>query len=217
VHARPLLVLLTAGLVLGLVVVVQGAQFAGPGNHAGYEPDQPVAFSHALHAGDLQIACLYCHSGAERSRHAGVPSDAVCMNCHRFVAAPLTALREEEERAKAAGEKPRALVSSEIAKLYAAQGLDEAGKPVEGRAPVPIRWTRVHDLPDHAFFDHRSHVGAGVACETCHGPVDTMTRVRQHADLSMGWCVNCHRTANATGLPGGGLAAAGTDCTTCHR
>jgi hypothetical protein len=144
----------------------------------------------------------------------------VCLNCHKFVAAPLAMVREEEERAKAenpASPKPRSVTSPEIAKLYDALGLDGEGKAVPGKAPSPIRWTRVHDLPDHAFFDHRAHVGAGVACETCHGPVDGMDRVRQHADLSMGWCVNCHRAANANGLPDGRPAAASTDCTTCHR
>jgi hypothetical protein len=220
VRASPFLVLAVVVLVLALVVVAQGADLALPGNHAGYEPDQPVAFSHALHARDLAIDCLYCHSGAERSRHAGIPSDAVCMNCHRFVAAPLAMVREEEARAKAAdpaAPKPRAVVSPEIAKLYEAAGLDGQGKPVPGKEPTPLRWVRVHDLPDHAFFDHRPHVNAGVACATCHGPVDAMDRVRQHADLSMGWCVNCHRAANASGLPSGGPAAASTDCTTCHR
>jgi hypothetical protein len=219
VFARPLPVLAVAVLVLAGVVAVQGADLALPGNHVGYEPDQPVAFSHALHARDLAIDCLYCHSGAERSRHAGIPSDAVCMNCHRFVAAPLAAVREQEALAKALDpEAPAPLVvSAEIAKLYEAAAWDARGRPLEGGTPSPLRWVRVHDLPDHAFFDHRSHVAAGVACVSCHGPVDTMDRMRQHADLSMGWCVNCHRAANATGLPSGKPAAAPTDCTACHR
>jgi hypothetical protein len=215
-RTRTLALVAAVGVLLGGVVVIQGADLPLPGNHVGYEPVQPVAFSHPLHAGQLEIACLYCHSGAERSRHAGLPADAVCMNCHRVVAAPLAATQEEALLAKIEKRPPRPVVSPEIAKLYRAQGLDDVGQPVPGATPTPLRWVRVHNLPDFAFFDHRSHLSAGVACETCHGPVDTMARVRQFADLSMGWCVNCHRQANATGLPGGRPARASTDCTTCH-
>ncbi|MBL9087944.1 MAG: hypothetical protein JNM10_12475 [Planctomycetia bacterium] len=213
---RTLSIVAVVGALLGGAVVIQGADLPLPGNHIGYEPVQPIAFSHPLHAGQLEIPCLYCHSAAERSRHAGLPSDAVCMNCHRAVGATLSAVQEEAERAKAARRQPLPVVSSEIAKLYRAQGLDDTGQPVPGARVTPIRWVRVHNLPDFAYFDHRSHVAVGVACETCHGPVDTMARVRQHADLTMGWCVNCHRRANATGLPGGRPARASTDCSTCH-
>lgn len=213
---RALLVVASVAAVLGGVVVLQAADIPLPGNQVGYEPEQPLQFSHPLHAGQLQIQCLYCHSAAERSRHAGIPADSVCMNCHRFVAATLAAVREEDAAAKQEGRPVRPVVSPEVAKVYRAQAVDDAGNPVPDAAPVPIRWVRVHNLPDFVYFDHRSHVTAGVSCETCHGPVDTMARVRQFADLSMGWCVNCHRQANATGLPSGRPANAPVDCTTCH-
>ncbi len=234
-NARTAWTLVTVVAVLALVVAVQGADLPMAGNQIGYEPDQPVRFSHQVHAGDLQIQCLYCHSAAERSRHAGIPSEQVCMNCHRYVPATLAAIREKEEvaaketerrkeEAKAKGlpappaVQPEFVVSPEIAKVYRALGLDDHAQPVAGATPQPIRWVRVHDLPDFAMFDHRSHVTVGVACETCHGPVDTMSRIRQFADLTMGWCVNCHRL-NAgkvlrTDRP---PVAPPTDCTTCHQ
>jgi len=166
-----------------------------PGDHSGYAPDQPIAYSHRLHAGELGIACLYCHSGAERSRHAGIPSASLCMNCHTSVSAPVLEVRAEDARATAAGRPPARIVSPELAKLY--RSIDDRD---------PIRWTKVHHLPDFAFFDHRSHVTAGVSCQRCHGPVETMERMRQQSTLTMGWCVDCHRTERAT-----------LDCSACHR
>ncbi len=205
-----------------------------PGNQKGYEPTQPIAFSHRLHAGELQIACLYCHAGAERSRHAGIPAAGTCMNCHSFVTAPLGAVRAEDELAKKGNRAPRRVVSLEIRKLYTALGLNDDRQPDPAKTPKPIEWMRVHTLPDFVYFDHRPHVNAGVACQSCHGPVESMERVRQVEDLSMGWCVNCHRSVNATGIDGKGdftsapaPAARGplpashrvygpTDCSTCH-
>ena len=205
-----------------------------PGNQIGYEPPQPIAFSHRLHAGELQVSCVYCHSGAERSRHAGIPAANVCMNCHRFVTAPIGAVRAEDEAAKKQNRAPRRVVSPEIQKIYDALALGPDLKRDITRAPAPIRWTRIHSLPDFVYFDHRPHVNAGVACQACHGPVETMERVRQAQDLSMGWCVNCHRGVGRTGIDGNGNfnslpapAAAGpkpvthrvyapTDCQTCH-
>jgi len=176
---------------------------------------QPIAFSHRVHAGDLQMACLYCHSGAERSRRAGIPPANVCMNCHKFVTAPPGAVRAEDERAQQEKRKPRRVVSPELAKLYAALALDDRGERDPARMPTPVAWMKVHNLPDFAYFDHRSHVRAGVMCQTCHGPVETMERVRQVATLSMGWCVNCHRTSTAQGVAGRPVNAS-TDCVTCH-
>lgn len=210
-------VLLAALLLLVLVVAVQGAVVALPGNHKGYAPPQPIAFSHALHAGDLRIDCAYCHLGLERSRHAGLPPTQVCLNCHAFVPAPLAQVRAEEARAAAAGAPPRPVVSPEIAKIYRALGLDDQAKPVPGAVPQNVPWVRVHNLPDFAWFDHRPHVAAGVACAVCHGPVETMDRVRQESDLSMGWCVNCHRDANRQGLADGRPARAPLDCSACHH
>ncbi len=205
---------LTLAVALALSLFVLAPQLLAlrlPGNNQGYEPPQPIAFSHLLHAGELQVQCLYCHSGAEKSRHAGIPSANVCMNCHRFVTAPLGALRAEDETAARENRKPRRLVSPELQKLYDALALDEAMQPAPGKATHPIVWTAVHRLPDFVYFDHRPHVVAGIACQTCHGPVETMTRVRQERPLTMGWCVNCHRESGGAGTP-----AASIDCSTCH-
>jgi len=205
-----------------------------PGNQLGYEPTQPIAFSHRLHAGELQVQCLYCHSGADKSRHAGIPAAGTCMNCHRFVAAPMGAVRAEDELAKKENRAPRRIVSPEIQKIYDALALNDKLQPDAAKKPVPIAWIKVHNLPDFVYFDHRPHVNAGVTCQSCHGPVETMERVRQVQDLSMGWCVNCHRGVDRAGLDGKGNytslpapAAAGptpvtrrvyasTDCQTCH-
>lgn len=221
---RTRVVVIAVLAVLGTTVIVQSANPPLPGNQIGYEPDQPVLFSHLVHAGDLRIPCLYCHGAAEKSRHAGVPSGDLCMGCHQFVTAPVGAVLEaekaEDERAKAEGREPKPvrLVSTELAKLYRAMGLDDQLKPVAGLAPEPLSWVRVHNLPDHVYFDHRAHVGAGIDCATCHGPVEGMLRVRQFADLSMGWCVNCHRQSVAAGtLPNGRPSEAATDCFTCHH
>lgn len=167
-----------------------------PGNHAGFEPVQPIAFSHRLHAGELNIACIYCHSGAEVSRHAGTPAASTCMNCHRFVTAPRSMVRAEEELAKREKRKPRPVTSPELNKIYYALKTNQ-----------PIVWTRIHETPAFVYFSHSAHVNAGVQCQTCHGPVETMERVRQIESLNMGWCLACHRT-NAR--------HPSTDCSTCH-
>jgi hypothetical protein len=198
-------------IVLGLAVVFsslllisRAAVFHLPSNQQGYEPVQPMAYSHRLHAGELQIQCQYCHFGADKCRHAGIPAASVCMNCHKFVTAPLGAVRAEDELAEKEKRPPRPVVSAELRKLYDAVNGGE-----------PIAWNRIHSLPDFVYFDHRAHVNAGVACQQCHGPVETMERVRQVSDLSMGWCVNCHREANRTGV-GGRHVNASTNCSTCH-
>jgi hypothetical protein len=148
--------------------------------------------------------CLYCHSNADKSRHAGIPAASVCMNCHRQVTALFGAVRAEDDLAANEKRKPREVVSDELKKLIATV-----------RDAAPIAWVRVHELPDFVYFDHRSHVGAGVACQHCHGPVETMERVRQVSDLSMGWCVNCHREANRKGVNGRQVHAS-IDCSACH-
>lgn len=186
-----------------------------PGNQQDYEPAQPIAYSHRLHAGELQIQCLYCHFGAEKSRHAGIPPASVCMNCHRFVTASLGAVRAEDELAAKEKRSPQAIVSPELQKLYDALALDAKMQRPPAATLKPIAWIQIHKLPDYVHFDHRAHVNSGVACQDCHGPVETMERVRQVSDLSMGWCVNCHRTANRTGV-GGRQVHATIDCSACH-
>jgi hypothetical protein len=206
-------VVLAACLVLSLATLVAALRL--PGDNQGYEPDQPLAYSHQLHAGTLQIACLYCHSSADKSRHAGIPSMNVCMNCHTGVTASTAAIKQEEDAAAQQQRPSRPVVSAELRKLYDAMGLDEALAPVPGRAPKPIAWKRIHKLPDFVYFDHRAHVTASVRCQDCHGPVETMARLRQYETLSMGWCVNCHRHVNETGIAGQPVHAS-IDCVTCH-
>ena len=149
---------------------------ASIGIQQNYQPDQPIAFSHKLHAGEMQIACIYCHSGAEKSKTAGVPSANVCMNCHKGI-----------KEGKTTG-------TTEIAKIYAALDYDPATQTY-GTNQKPIEWTRVHNLPDFAYFNHSQHVKVGgVKCQTCHGEVqDEMTVAKQFAPLTMGWCIDCHR------------------------
>jgi hypothetical protein len=133
---------------------------------AGYEPDQPIAYSHRLHAGTLRIDCAYCHWNVERSDHAAVPSLSVCMNCHAHV--------------KPKDAKGR--VKRNVALLLDAW---------EGR--LPVRWQKVHVVADFVFFSHRRHVAAGLQCRTCHGAVETMERMRTANAPVMGWCLECHR------------------------
>ncbi|HEU0140249.1 MAG TPA: cytochrome c3 family protein [Bryobacteraceae bacterium] len=214
--ARIVTLVLLIGLAYTLMLLGwRTSSFHLPENQQDYEPVQPIAYSHRLHAGELQIACQYCHFGAEKSRHAGIPAASVCMNCHRFVTAPLGALREEDELAKSEKRPPRAIVSAELQKLYDALALNAKMERDPAKQTQPIAWTKVHHLPDFVYFDHRPHVNAGVTCQECHGPVETMERVRQVPDLSMGWCVNCHRNANRTGVAGKPVQAS-IDCSACH-
>jgi len=155
-------------LYLGLMVV---------NVETGYQPTQPIKFSHEIHAGTNQIDCNYCHSGARKSKHSNIPSANVCMNCHMYI----------QEGPKYGTE--------EIGKIYAAIGFDpESGSYIEGYEEKPIKWVRIHKLPDLAYFNHAQHVTAGnVECQTCHGPIQEMEEVYQYSPLTMGWCINCHR------------------------
>jgi hypothetical protein len=189
--------------------------FRWPGNNQGYEPAQPIAFSHRLHAGELGISCIYCHNGVEKSKHAGMPSASLCLNCHKSVRSPLAAQQVEDELAKQQGRPAEKLFSAKLKKLYEAEALDENAKAIPGKMKTPIAWVQVHKLPAFACFDHRAHVTAGVACQKCHGPVETMEKMKQVEHMSMGWCVNCHREADKTGI-GGKMVHPSTDCAACH-
>lgn len=214
--SRILTIVLLVGLAFALLALTPRLiQSRLPGDQEGYEPVQPIAFSHRLHAGEMQIACVYCHSGAEHSPRAGIPAASVCMNCHRTVTAPLADVRAEDEAAKKENRKPRPVIAPELHKLYDALGLDETLRRDPTKTPRPIAWVRVYNLPDYSCFDHRAHVGAGVTCQSCHGPVESMERVRQVGNLSMGWCVNCHREAGVKGVAGKKVNPS-TDCATCH-
>ena len=144
------------------------------GVQQGYMPTQPIAYSHELHAGQYEIDCNYCHTGVRKSKSANIPSANICMNCH-------VAIKTE---------------SKEIQKIYAAIDYDpETGE--YGEDIQPIEWVRVHNLPDLAYFNHSQHVKvAGLECETCHGPIKEMEVVYQYSNLTMGWCINCHRETN---------------------
>lgn len=209
------IVLSVAVLFAALTLVPRVIAMRLPGNNAGFEPVQPIEFSHRLHAGELNINCEYCHSGAERSRHAGIPAASTCMNCHRFITAKRSLVRGEEELARREHRKPRPVVAPELQKLYAALALNPKMQRDWSRPTQPIRWARVHQLPDFVYFDHRPHVAAGLQCQQCHGPVDTMERVRQDQSLSMGWCVNCHRSRNGVLVKGVAVKAT-SDCSACH-
>jgi len=167
-------------MVLGFVVFIMA--FLGGwywlkdvGVYDGYAPEQPIKFSHKLHAGENKIACQYCHSGVEKSRHANIPSANVCMNCHKYIQQGPTYGKEE------------------IGKIYAALDYNPQNGTY-GPNPKPIKWVRVHNLPDLSYFNHSQHVKVGgVECQTCHGPIQEMEVVKQQSQLTMGWCINCHR------------------------
>lgn len=213
----------------GVVLVLGGAAVLGeanarlPGNRLGYQPPQPIRYSHRMHAGEMAMDCRYCHFAAETGRRAGVPPAQVCMNCHTQVTAGFDALRAERSAALAEKRDPRRIVSERLRPLYDALALDADGKRDPAKSPQPIRWVRIHDLPDYVAFDHSVHVARGVACQTCHGPVEAMEVVRQESSLAMGWCVECHRANARTGGVAVPPVAArapdhvSTDCAACHH
>jgi hypothetical protein len=169
-------------LVLLAALVMAGAAswFLNAFDDRGYAPAQPIPFSHRQHAGDLKLDCRFCHFNAERGKHAGVPPMSVCMSCHGVIASDKPAIRQLADIAATGS-------------YTAADGsLREGGV---------VHWNRVHKLPDHVYFDHSAHVAANVACQTCHGPVEKMVVMRQHSDLTMRWCLDCHRRSNYVGGP----------------
>jgi predicted CXXCH cytochrome family protein len=165
-----------AALMLGVALVglVLG-YWANAAFVPGTTPEQPIEFSHRIHAGDFQIPCLYCHSNARRSSVAGVPSVSKCVGCHDVVAPDRPLIRE-------------------VRRYF------------DNQEPIP--WVKVHDLPDFVHFTHKRHVLAGVECQTCHGPVETMDRVTRLAPTKMGLCLECHQQQGVEH---------GLDCWTCHK
>lgn len=162
--------------------------FMQVGVDQGYAPIQPIHYSHKIHAGDNQIECKYCHSSARVSKTSGIPSLNVCMNCHKSIS--------EVADATATPDHSKEFYDGEIQKLYDAVGWDASAQAYTGKTK-PVKWVRIHNLPDFAYFNHSQHVSvAGVECQTCHGPVEEMEIMYQHAPLTMGWCINCHRETN---------------------
>ncbi len=214
---RILTIALSIGLVLASASLVLGiASWRLPDIERVYSPTQPINYSHRLHAGELQIDCRFCHTGAEQGRYAGIPSSDVCMKCHQVVTSSFDVFQDEQKRADEEKRKPRQVISPELKILYDWMGVDDNRQPRKDKSPHPIPWVRIHDLPDYVSFDHRAHVSAGVTCQRCHGPVESMERVRQAETLSMGWCVNCHREATQKGIDGH-LVNASTNCSVCHH
>ena len=150
-----------------------------------YAPIQPIHYSHRIHAGSNGIDCKYCHSSARVSKHAGIPSLNVCMNCHKSIA--------EVSDTTATPEYSKAFYDGEIKKLYNAVGWDQDNQKYTGKTS-PVKWVRIHNLPDFAYFNHSQHVTvAGIECQKCHGPVQEYEIQKQFAPLTMGWCIKCHR------------------------
>ncbi|MDT7829464.1 cytochrome c3 family protein [Pricia sp. S334] len=153
----------------------------------GYEPIQPIHFSHRIHAGEDKVDCKFCHSSARVSKHSGIPSLNVCMNCHKSI-------YEVSEETLAVGKEEYGVdYNEEIKKLYAAVGWDDENQQYTGETQ-PVEWVRIHNLPDLVYFNHSQHVSvAGIQCQECHGPVEEMEIMYQYSPLTMGWCIECHR------------------------
>lgn len=150
----------------------------------GYEPVQPIHFSHRIHAGENDIDCQYCHATSRVSKTSGVPSTNTCMNCHQAI--------DEVDEETATDEHSKDFYDKEIGKLYDAAGWDPDQHKYTGETE-PIKWVRIHNLPDFAYYNHSQHVEvAQVDCQKCHGEVEDMEVMHQNEKLTMGWCIECH-------------------------
>ena len=187
-------------LVSSIFLLLAAAYFAygwfmQVGIDQGYAPIQPIHYSHKIHAGDNKIECKYCHSSAQVSKHSGIPSLNVCMNCHKSIY-EYTGNPEGPSAEDLAKGYTNEFYTAEIKKLYKAVGWDEENQRYTGESQ-PVEWVRIHNLPDLAYFNHAQHVSVGdIECQTCHGPVEEMEIMYQYAPLTMGWCINCHRETN---------------------
>ena len=173
-----------SAMAIGASVLLVGWFTQPDGLATGFAPQQPIPFSHRLHAGNNKIPCLYCHTGAARSRYASVPPLQTCMNCHLVTKTD----------------------SPSIQKISAMV-----------RSGDPVMWERVYALPDHVYFDHRPHVGAGIACQSCHGPVQSMERLSRAMNLRMGSCLRCHRDPSAALPKDSPIRRGPENCNACHR
>jgi hypothetical protein len=217
-------------VVIGGYITVHNA--TNLGRQQGYQPEQPIKFSHIIHACEHKIDCNYCHDGARRSKHAVIPAANTCMNCHKAIKNGSTYGTAELTKIYASiGFDPstdkyienyESLTEDEIRKIYtkwiADQYIQDKGQldsegeelmeeqwdgivealtnPATGDNTIagPIEWVRIHNLPDHVYFNHSQHVSVGkIECQQCHGKIEQMAVVKQYAPLSMGWCINCHR------------------------
>lgn len=173
--------------IVGGYYVTKGA--IGLGRQKDYQPIQPIFYSHKVHAGINQISCLFCHGNSMDSRHAAIPSTNVCMNCHKAI----TTYEKGPQLVDGNGNQVNG--TAEIAKLYKYAGFDPNNATAWNPSMAkPIPWVKIHNLPDHVYFNHAQHVTVGnVQCQTCHGEITAMDEVYQFSELSMGWCINCHR------------------------
>ena len=178
----------TIGLIITGIYVLFSA-LLNIGIDQDYQPIQPIAFSHKIHAGDNKIDCQYCHSSAKHSKTSGIPSVNVCMNCHKSIS---------EYTGPTTAENDKAFYDGEIQKIYDAIGWDsEKLEYIENYEQKPIKWVRVHNLPDFVYYNHSQHVTvAGLKCQKCHGPVETMDELYQYSPLTMNWCLDCHKETN---------------------
>ena len=182
-------------LVTAIILMLSGAWvvygfFMQVGVDQDYAPIQPIHYSHKIHAGDNGIDCKYCHSSARTSKSAGIPSLNVCMNCHKNVST------FEGDKDSTYVEYTKEFYSAEIQKLYDAVGWDKEKQMYTGKTK-PVKWVRIHNLPDFVYFNHSQHVTVGgIECQKCHGPVENYEIMKQFAPLTMGWCVDCHRETN---------------------
>ena len=160
---------------------------------AGYMPEQPIPYSHKLHAGDLKIECRYCHTNADKGPNATVPPLSTCMKCHEQV-------QTKDEKGNL---KPGLAIL-----------LDNWKKR------EPVKWNKVSTLADFVYFDHSRHVNSDIKCQECHGPVETFEHMFRHKGLKMSWCLNCHRRdvvkKDEQGQPVTAQRAP-IFCSTCHR
>lgn len=169
--------------------------FMQVGIDQGYAPIQPIHYSHKIHAGDNKIECKYCHSSARVSKHSGIPSLNVCMNCHKSIY-EYKGNPEGPSAEDLAKGYTNEFYTAEIKKLYKAVGWDEENQRYTGESQ-PVEWVRIHNLPDLAYFNHAQHVTVGgIECQTCHGPVEEMEIMYQYSPLTMGWCIECHKDTN---------------------
>jgi len=221
---------LFALIVLGGYTTVNNA--VNLGRMQGYQPDQPIKFSHALHAGLHKIDCQYCHDGARRSKQSVIPAANTCMNCHKAIKVGSQYGTAEISKIYASiGFNPNTdkyienydkMGEADIEKIYkewistsymksnsitskdegTSQAVNRQWKEIKSsltndtkkKIQGPIEWTRIHNLPDHVYFNHSQHVAVGkIECQKCHGKIQEMDKVSQYASLSMGWCISCHR------------------------
>lgn len=185
---------LTMVIMIGVVflgfTLVDGA--VSLGRQQNYAPTQPINFSHKLHAGINQIDCKYCHVGVEKGKQATIPSSNVCMNCHKYVNVGPDEVFKAQNGLSGPGSD-----TTEIQKIYAATGWNAESQTFDKTKAQAVEWVRIHNLPDHVYFNHAQHVKVGgIDCQTCHGAVEEMDKVFQFASLSMGWCISCHRETN---------------------